>query len=276
MVNKSCSKGRLIAIGGNEDRVDDLLVLKRVVKEVRKKNFNVAILTTASEEPVKRGEEYTKVFQSLGAGTIKVLNIATHEQANDNLVIKSLEKIDLIFITGGDQSRLTSAIKDSKFLKALNEMLKSGGVIVGTSAGAAVFSDMMIYEGKSEEGLLKDKVLTSSGFSFVKNIVFDTHFMARGRIGRLIQVVAENHKCIGVGLGEDSGVVFIDDGTIEIIGTGQVILVDGSQIGHSNIKEIAPGSSIAVENVRIHSLVHGYRYNLRQRKFLKPKTRGKV
>ncbi len=120
-------------------------------------------------------------------------------------------------------------------LLAIQNRLGAGAVVAGTSAGAAVFSDTMIYEGKSEEGLFKGKVLTTSGFGFVKNIIFDTHFMTRGRIGRLVQIVTTNPTCIGVGIGEDSGVVLKGDETVEVIGTGQVIIVDGSDIVHSNI-----------------------------------------
>ncbi|RWX43682.1 cyanophycinase [Candidatus Electrothrix aarhusensis] len=128
----------------------------------------------------------------------------------------------------------------------------------------------MIYEGKSEEGLLKGRVLTTSGFGFMEGIVFDTHFMTRGRFGRLVQIVTTNPTCIGVGIDEDSGVVLKGDGTVEVIGTGQVIIVDGSDIAQSNIIDIKPGGPIAVENVRIHSLVNGYGYDFKNRRFLAP------
>jgi cyanophycinase len=104
----------------------------------------------------------------------------------------------------------------------------------------------------------------------VENIVFDTHFMTRGRLGRLIQIVTTNPTIIGVGLGEDSGVVLKGNETVEVIGTGQVIIVDGSDIAHSNIMDIEPGGSIAVENVRIHSLANGYGYDFKKRRFLAP------
>lgn len=122
----------------------------------------------------------------------------------------------------------------------------------------------MIYEGESEEGLIKGRVFTTAGFGFVNNIIFDTHFMARGRIGRLVQIVTTNPTCIGVGIGEDSGVILKGDGVIEVIGTGQVIIVDGNDIAHSNIMDIKPGGPIAVENVRIHSLVDGYGYHFKK------------
>ena len=166
--------------------------------------------------------------------------------------------------------RLTTIMGGSKVLAAIQNRLEAGALIAGTSAGAAVFSDTMIYEGESEEGLFKGRVLMTSGFGFVKGIIFDTHFMARGRIGRLVQIVTTNPTCIGVGIGEDSGVVLKGDGTLEVIGTGQVIIVDGSDIAHSNILDIKPGGAIAVENVRLHSLVSGYGYNLKESRFLIP------
>jgi len=183
---------------------------------------------------------------------------------------QSLEDVDLIFLTGGDQLRLTTILGGSKVLQAIQNRLEAGALIAGTSAGAAVFSDTMIYEGKSEEGLFKGSVLTTSGFGFVEKIIFDTHFMARGRIGRLIQIITTNPTCIGVGIGENTGVILKGDGVVEVVGTGQVIIVDGCDIGHSNIMNIKPGEPITVENVRIHSLVNGYQYNLKKRQFLTP------
>jgi cyanophycinase len=263
-------QGRLIAIGGNEDKVDELVVLHRVIQEVGKSDFMVGVITTASEEPEKQEKNYRQAFTTLGAAKIEILNIKTRAQANDRNLAKKLKKVDLIFLAGGDQLRLTTIIGGSTILQTIQDRLEDGALIAGTSAGAAAFSDTMIYEGKSEDGLIKGSVLSTSGFGFVKNIVFDTHFMTRGRIGRLIQVVTTNPSCFGVGIGEDSGVVFKGDGTIEVIGSGQVIIVDGKDIIHSNILGIEPGKSIAVENVRIHSLVNGYGYNFKKRKFLIP------
>lgn len=270
MAIKPIFQGRLIAIGGNEDKADELVVLRRVVQEVGKKEYKVGVITTASQEPEQRGQDYQQVFTTLGASGIEILDIKTRAQANDRTFSKMLDDVDLIFLTGGDQLRLTSILGGSKTLEAIKKRLDDGVLIVGTSAGAAVFSDTMIYEGKSEDGLVKGSVLLTSGFGFVEDIIFDTHFIARGRIGRMIQIITGNPTCFGVGLAEDSGVVLKGDGTIEVIGRGEVIIVDGSDIGHSNIMDIEPGGSIAVENVRIHSLVSGYGYDFKKRRFLIP------
>ena len=270
MTINSLFLGRLIAIGGNEDKADELIVLKRVVQEIGKSDYKVGVITTASEDPEKRGEDYNNVFTTLGAAKINIFDIKERFEANDRKTAKSIAEFDLIFFTGGDQLRLTTILGGTRIFDAIQEHLVNGGLIAGTSAGAAVFSDTMIYEGKSEDGLFKGSVLSTSGFGFVDKIIFDTHFMARGRIGRLVQIVTSNPTCIGVGIGEDSGVILKGDGVAEVVGTGQVIIVDGCGIGVSNIMDIKPGEPIAVENVRIHSLVDGYGYNFRKRRFLTP------
>jgi len=270
MTPKPLFRGDLIAIGGNEDKVNELVVLKRVIQELNKTEYKVGVITTASIEPEQREKDYRQVFTTLKASKIEILNIKSRTHANDISLTNILIDADLIFLAGGDQLRLTSILGGTKILDAIHKRLEAGAIIAGTSAGAAVFSDTMIYEGKSEEGLVKGRVLTTSGFGFVENVVFDTHFISRGRIGRLVQIVTTNPTIIGVGIGEDSGVILRGDGIGEIIGTGQVIIVDGSDIVHSNIMDIVPGSPIAVENVRIHSLVNGYKYDFRKRSFLTP------
>jgi len=160
--------GRLIAIGGNEDKANELVVLNRVVQEIGNTDYKVGVITTASETPEQRGKEYQAVFKKLGASTIEVLNITQRTQANDKKWVKMLENVDLIFITGGDQLRLTTILGGSKVLAAVQTRLEEGALIAGTSAGATVFSDTMIYEGKSGYPL---KAGYSQGF-FCGQLIF--------------------------------------------------------------------------------------------------------
>jgi cyanophycinase len=203
----------------------------------------------------------------------RMIAIGGKEDKIDKSFANIFDDVNLIFIAGGDQLRLTSILGGSIILEGIHKSLKNGVLIAGTSAGAAVLSDTMIYEGHSQDGLIKGKVLTTSGFGFVENIAFDTHFMARGRIGRLVQIVTTNPTCIGIGIGEDSAVLLKKNGTAEVIGSGQVIIVDGSEINHSNIMDIQSGESIAVEHVVVHSLVHGYKYDFKKRSFISPRLK---
>ncbi len=269
-------QSKLIAIGGSEDKRDDLFVLKRVVQEIQKKNFKVVIITTASKEPCEIGEDYYVAFKKLGATRIDILNIQKKAEANCKKNLKKLKNVDLIFFTGGDQLKLTETIEGTDLLDSIYNHFKSGVLIVGTSAGAVSFSEVMICGGKSREGLFKDKVFTSIGFNFVQNIIFDTHFMARGRMGRLMQTIIINSNCIGVGIGENSGIILSEDGTSEVIGTGQVILVDGHDIKSSNITNIETGESISFENIRVHSMINGDGYDFKKRIFLKKQEKRRT
>ena len=96
MALKPLFRGRLIAIGGNEDKADELVVLRRVVQEVGKTEYKVGVITTASEEPELRGKDYHRVFTTLGASSIEILNITTRAQANDSTLAKTLEDVDLL------------------------------------------------------------------------------------------------------------------------------------------------------------------------------------
>ena len=119
--------GRLIAIGGNEDKAKELVVLKRVVQEIGKTDFKVSVVTTASEDPEQRGRDYQKVFTTLGASGIEILNIKERAQANDKKLAKNLETADLIFFTGGDQLRLTTILGGIKNTAGHSKPARSRG-----------------------------------------------------------------------------------------------------------------------------------------------------
>lgn len=94
MAIKPFFQGRLIAIGGNEDRAEDLVVLKRVVQEVGKTDYKVGVITTASREPEQRGKDYYKVFTALGSSGIEILKIKTWLPANEHTFAKKLDDVD--------------------------------------------------------------------------------------------------------------------------------------------------------------------------------------
>lgn len=271
MTPKETEVGTLIAIGGNEDKTGNLEVLRRIINEGKGDETHIEVVTTASDEPQEMAKTYKQAFQTIGVNRCEVMNITNRDEANNPKYLERINEADIIFFTGGDQLRLTSLLGGSIFLKAVKENYRSGTVIAGTSAGAAVLSDTMIYEGDSRESLLKGKVHLTSGFGLVRNVIFDTHFMDRGRIGRLFQAVASNPTNIGVGLNEDTSVVMRKDShTMEAVGSGQVIIVDGSKLKSTNISKVDTGMPIAIENIIVHSLVAGYRFDLENGRFITP------
>ncbi|MFN3316876.1 MAG: cyanophycinase, partial [Raineya sp.] len=215
-------KGILIIIGGAVDKgsfteqnfeadIEKNLnffekgILNRIIKEsLHQKDSQIEVITTASKIPKKVGAEYIKAFKYLGANNVSVLDIDKREQANDESYLERLINANVVMFTGGDQLRLTSLLGGTKFHDLLLEKYQNEHfVIAGTSAGAAAASDNMIYQGSSSEALLKGEIKVTSGLGLVSDVVIDTHFVQRGRIGRLFQTVATNPKVLGIGLGED-------------------------------------------------------------------------
>ena len=140
-------------------------------------------------------------------------------------------------------------------------------VIAGTSAGAMAMSNTMIYQGSSTGSLLKGEVKITTGLALIKDVIIDSHFVTRGRFGRLAQAVASNPSCIGIGLGEDTGVLIKEGNKMEAIGSGLVLIFDGHNIRHSNIADIEEGQPLSIENLIVHVMAKGNFYYLHERKF---------
>jgi cyanophycinase len=264
-------RGKLIIIGGAIDKgsfteknfdknVANNLnffekgILKRIINESKhKENSRIEIITTASIIPKEVGPEYVKALQYLNALNTDVLYIDKREQANDEEVLARLKAADVVMFTGGDQLRLTSILGGTKFHDLLLDKYKNEDfVYAGTSAGAAAASNNMIYQGSSSEALLKGEVKITSGLSFIDNVIIDTHFVKRGRIGRLFQAVVGNPKLLGIGLGEDTGLLITNNNEMEAIGSGLVIIVDGKEIKDTNLTEVNLGQPISINHLVTH------------------------
>ncbi|MCF7792284.1 MAG: cyanophycinase [Victivallales bacterium] len=271
MTAKKLGNGTIIAIGGNEDKRNSLDVLRRTVEESKGRDTYVELVTTASRVPRELERTYENVFKRIGVYRFDAFNINSGYDADDKCYSDRLKEADLVFFTGGDQWRLTSILKNSLFMDTLKDCYYDGSITVaGTSAGAAAMSDTMIYGGKSKYGLIKDNISIGTGFNLVHNIAFDTHFVGRGRMLRLFQVVATNPDNLGIGLSEDTAIVMHDEYLFEVIGNGSVIIVDGSFLKDTNISKVNKGEIFYVENFHVHSLTAGFKYDLKERKVIYP------
>jgi len=169
--------------------------------------------------------------------------------------------------TGGDQLRLTSILGGTTFHKALLSRFNSEPIVIaGTSAGAAACSYNMIYRGSATEALLKGEVMITSGLGLINHVIIDTHFVQRGRIGRLFQAVVGNPMILGIGLGEDTGLLITGGKKMEALGSGLVILVDGRFINDTNLTEIEMGEPISIEHLVVHVMAKGSLYDLEKHK----------
>ena len=214
---------------------------------------------------------YLSAFDRIGVKDVHVLHIATRDEAHDKGKLAYVNKANVVFFTGGDQLRITSILGGSPILKEIRrKYFEEECVVAGTSAGASALSETMIYEGESPEALKKGTVQMTSGIGLVRKVVIDSHFIKRGRFSRLMEMVTTNPGILGLGLGEDAGVIIREGYFLEAIGQGLIVIFDGNQVLHSNITDIEIGQAIAVQNVTVHTLVKGYRYDLFSREYIKP------
>lgn len=257
--------GRLLIIGGNEDKNGQCEILKRFVKMAGGRDARIALLTTATEFPQEVGNEYRNLFLDIGADTATVIYIDDRHTANERNKAEAILDSTGVFITGGDQLRLTSILGGSRTDAAIRQAYLSGTVIAGTSAGASVMSDTMIVEGNSSDTPKKSNLGMAHGMGLLQEVVIDQHFAQRGRINRILAAVAQNPLIIGVGIDEDTAIVVSPDERFEVIGSQTVTIADGRHVIFSNISESKPFDPLALTNVVLHVLPEGYGYDLKRR-----------
>ncbi|HEX9980645.1 MAG TPA: cyanophycinase [Flavobacterium sp.] len=275
-------KGKLIIIGGAVDKGTFLEnekeknvaknlnffetgILRRILLEAKhQEHSRIEVITTASKIPLEIGPEYLKALKCLGATNVDVLHLDKREMTTQPEVLDRLRAADVVMFTGGDQLRLTSILGGSKFHDVLLEKYHNEDFIyAGTSAGAAAASNNMIYQGSSSEALLKGEVKITSGLGLIDGVVIDTHFVQRGRIGRLFQAVVGNPRTLGIGLGEDTGLLIRNNSEMEAIGSGLVILVDGREIKDTNLTQVLMGQPISINHLVTHVLSINDTFNLK-------------
>ena len=245
-------------------------ILKRILNESKhKEHSRIEVVTTASIIPKEIGPEYVKAFEYLNAKNVGILTIERREQAADEEVLNRLKAADIVMFTGGDQLRLTSILGGTAFHDILLDKYHNEEFIyAGTSAGAAAASNTMIYQGSSSEALLKGEVKISSGLGLIDGVIIDTHFVQRGRIGRLFQAVVGNPRVLGIGLGEDTGLLITHNTQMEAIGSGLVILVDGREIKDTNLTKVELGQPISISHLVTHVMSKFDTYNLETHKMI--------
>jgi cyanophycinase len=265
----SNTKGYLFIIGGGS-RSESMM--KRFVE--LSKNFNsgkIIVFPMASSVPAEVGPEQAEQLRQLGAENVEC-HILTREQALKEESAAVLNDAGGVFFSGGVQSRLTAVLIDTPVHKKLLQLYTEGAVIGGTSAGAAVMSEVMITgdekreaeEGHAFETLQADNVVTIRGFGFIQGAIIDQHFVRRKRHNRLISLVAENPKLLGIGIDESTAIIVGPDNTFEVVGERNVIVFDASR---AKVK-IGPSQTISGSNMIMHILQNGDRFDLKTRKVL--------
>lgn len=257
--------GTLMIIGGAEDKKNDCIILKKLIDLANIRGGRIIVLTAATEYPEKIGKEYINVFRRLGAKDIKAVHIQSREDANSIDERKQICQASCIYMTGGDQLRITSIMGGTKAEKALYEAFHNGAVIAGTSAGASVMSETMITSGNDDDAPKKCTLKMAPGLGLLRDVVIDQHFAQRGRIGRLLTAIAQNPHLLGIGIDEDTGIVINEDSVFEVVGSHAITVIDGIHSDYSNVSELKPDEILAFTGIKMHVLPAGYKYDIQDR-----------
>lgn len=271
-------KGTLIPIGGNEDKgikTDENYtlefieegILSHVLRESGGINAKIVVIPIASSIPVEVSNGYISAFKKLGCKDVQVLNISKKKESEDPLAISLMEKADCVMFSGGNQSKIINKIGGTTLHKIMIDryIKEEGFVIAGTSAGAMAMATEMISGGSSTESFVKGAVSMYNGLGLIPELTIDTHFIQRGRFGRLSEAVAKFPHLLGIGLAEDTGLIVKEGNKFEVIGSGMAIVFDAQNLTHNNEKILKEGTPMTMTNLVVHVLSNGDQYNIESR-----------
>ncbi len=263
-VKEGHTRGFIIPIGGAEDKLRDPEILKRFVRICGGKRARLAIIPTASEMR-DTGTRYAKVFEEIGVREVRVYPFANREDCEREDQLEELTESDGVFLTGGNQLRLSTTLGGTRAAQALRRMNADGVHIAGTSAGAGFLSEHMIAFG--EEGLSPraDMVTLAPGLGLTNRVILDHHFTRRERLGRLMTALGYNPFAVGVGLDEDTAAFIGPDDTLEVAGSGALTIVDPSELEYSSMDSARESDPVCLVGLRVHILVDGWSFDLQSR-----------
>jgi len=263
----SGTKGYLFIIGGGER--PESMMRRFVDLAGRFGSGKIILFPMASSEPAETGASLAAEFKGLGATQVES-HILTREQALAEESVHILDDAGGVFFSGGDQSRQIAVLRGTPVHRALLALYQKGCVMAGTSAGAAVMSEVMITgderrkaeEGHEFETLEADNIVTVEGLGFIRTAIIDQHFVTRKRHNRLISLVAERPQLLGIGVDEQTAIIVGPDEKFEIVGNRNVVVYDAS---HASVI-VAPSKAISFRGMVMHVLVAGDRFDLKKRK----------
>ncbi|HEY5690376.1 MAG TPA: cyanophycinase [Cyclobacteriaceae bacterium] len=268
-------KGILIPVGGNEDKGDrwnsrlnflEKGILSHVIHEAKGKESRIVVIPTASRIPEEVGHNYVKAFNKLGCQQVDILNIIRRNHSDQKDSLRLVQEADCIIFSGGNQSRISTKIANTTLHQIMKDRFQHEQlVIAGTSAGAMAMAQEMIAGGSSSEAFQKGAVKMKQGLGFIPELIIDTHFVRRGRFGRLAEALAKFPNKLGVGLAEDTGLIIKNCNEFRVIGSGMVIVMDPSGLTHNSYDRLKNGTPMSMSNLTTHILANGDRFTLDNR-----------
>src|SRR4051812_16154128 len=257
-------KGRLILIGGAEDREGEMVILQQVAARAR--GGRLAVITAASSEPAQMWSVYRRVFDTLGVKDVVHVEVEDRDAAYDPAHAQLLKTAKVIFFTGGDQVRITSMLGGSPLCDAIRKGYEDGVTLAGASAGTSCMSETMLVGGNGDSShKVGNALLMAPGLGLVTNVIIDQHFAERGRIGRLLGAVAQNPRILGIGIDENTAIV-LKDGRFRVLGAGAVYVIDAISESYTNVSEEHPDQTMSVFDVRLHIMSTNDTFDLATRR----------
>ncbi len=262
------SKGKLVIVGG----VQTTEIVKKFVELAGGPNARIIIIPNAGSDPVENSEIQKQEFTELGASSDYL--IFTRQTADDEINLKKMEEANAVFFLGGDQSDLTRDMLGTKLLQKVFDIYNNGGVVGGSSAGAAVMSEVMITGNElvnkdstvSFVTIDRGNVETKTGFGFLKNVIIDQHFLKRKRHNRTIAALIEHSHLFGIAIDESTSIIVYPDDTFEVLGTYQVLVYDPTN--GNDIREDERGN-LGISDMKLHVLISGDKFDMKTKKVIK-------
>ena len=264
LVIPGTQRGWIIPIGGAEEKEDGPHILRRFVDHCGGADANIVVIPTASRAK-DTGQRYERLFGELGVRQVKALDFDTRRDCEEPSRIARIEQATGIFLTGGNQLRLSTMLGGTLVAKTLRKCNAAGVHVAGTSAGASFISEHMIAFGEEGSSPIAGSVRLAPGLGLTNRFIIDQHFRQRDRIGRLVTALAYNPFAIGIGLDEDTAAFIGPDNTLEVVGSGSITIVDASELKFSNMDQVDEGRPVCMLGLKLHFLVAGASFNLETR-----------
>lgn len=258
------SRGYIIPIGGAEEKLDNPEILDRFIAVCGGQESRIGIIPTASELE-DTGRNYEKLFREIGVKHARVLPFITREDCQNGEDVDYIEKCDGVFMTGGNQLRLSTTLGGTRVAQLIRHRNAEGMHVAGTSAGAAFMPEHMIAGGSEGSTPTPDKVTLAPGLGLTNTFIIDQHFRQRDRLGRLLTALAYNPFAIGIGLDEDTAAFIKPGDELEVVGSGGITIIDPTDLSYSSMDRAMRGEPVSLIGVKLHILVSGGRFDIASR-----------
>jgi cyanophycinase len=255
-------RGFIIPIGGAEGKGRKSAILNRFARLCGGKDARIMVIPTASLLD-ETGPQYEKLFRSMGAKSMCV-PIEKREDCFDGETIRILEAATGIFITGGNQLRLSTILGGTPVARLIRKLNSEGIHVAGTSAGAAIVSEHMIAGGRSGASPRESGVELAPGW-LTNRVIVDQHFNQRQRMGRLLAALSFNPFACGLGIDENTAAFIGPDGEMEVAGHGTVTVIDPADLRHSSMSYVRKAQPVTLIGLTLHVLAEGARFNVETR-----------